>query len=87
MIASHMSLSTADIQGGVTGLLILSGIILAIDALLCLISTSALEAVTDGFITFSVYMASFLVLSVFFVLLMILIAFAISRISALIARR
>ena len=87
MIASHMSLSTADIKGGVTGLLILGGIILAVDAVLCLISTSALEAVTDGFLAFSVYMASFLVLSVFFVLLMVLIAFAISRISALIARR
>ncbi|MBR2466560.1 MAG: hypothetical protein IKM18_00290 [Clostridia bacterium] len=80
MVASHMELSPADIKGSVVGLLCISGIVLVVDVLLFIISISALEVVTEAFITFSAYMASFLVLSVFFLLLMVLVALAVSGI-------
>lgn len=86
MISSHMELSGADIKGSVVGLLVLAGIILVIDVITGLISTTALSAITGVMASFGMTIASFLLISLVFCLLLILIALVIKLIGKLLGR-
>lgn len=86
MIASHMELSTADIKGSVTGLLILLGIILVMDIVLFIISVEVLGTVTSAMASFALYVVGFLFLSGVFSLAMLLIALIIRGIRLIFRR-
>ena len=74
MIAGHMELSGADMKGGLNGFLFLAGLIFLLDTLLFFLFPKALEALTAAMTSFGLYIASFLSISIVFLLVMILIA-------------
>ncbi len=74
MISSHMELSSADIKGSIKGLLILCGLVLTVDIIIGVISMSALNAVTVAMMTVGVALASFLVISGVFLLILLAVA-------------
>ena len=86
MIASHMELSTADIKGSVVGLLILLGLILAMDIILFVISVESLATVTSAMASFALYVVGFLFLSGVFALAMLFIALIVRGIRLIFGR-
>lgn len=87
MISSHMELSGADIKGSVVGLLVICGIYLVVDIIVGLISQTALSAITGVLASFGMTIASFLLISVVFCLILIAIALIVKLIGKLLFRR
>ncbi len=83
MVSSHMELSGADIKGSLSGLGFLAGLVLVVDIIVGLISTSALRAVTNAMTSFALYVIGFLSISLVFCGLMVLIALAVKGIRAI----
>ena len=73
MVASHMELSGADLKGGYMGLVTMVILFLLMDVVLGLFAPAALNVVTGGLMRFSGYIASFLIISAVFSLLLLLI--------------
>lgn len=86
MISSHMELSTADIKGGLKGFLFLSGVLLVVDVILYFVSLSALENMTAAMTSFSMSIASFLMISGVFSGVMILIALVMKGITKVVRK-
>ncbi len=87
MISSHMELSGADIKGSVVGLLVIAGIFLVVDLIVGLISKTALSAVTGVLSSFGMTIASFLLISAIFCLILVAIALIIKLIGKILFRR
>ena len=85
-ISTHMELSPADVRGSLIGALFIAVLLLAIDAILYVISLSALEAVTAALASFSIYVVGFLAISGIFSLLMVAFALIIKGIVKLVRR-
>ncbi len=86
MISSHMELSSADIRGSIKGLLILCGLLLIADLIVGYISISALASLTSAMMTAGIVLASFLVISGVFSLVLLLIALVIKFIGSIFSR-
>ena len=71
MVASHMELSGADLKGSYMGLITIVLLFLAMDTVLYLVAPEALNAVTSAIMSFSGYIASFLVISAVFSILLL----------------
>lgn len=83
MISSHMELSGPDIKGGAAGFAFIAVLLLTIDVLLFLISPEALCTVTSAMVSLALPVASFLTVSVVFLLIMLAIALIIKGIASL----
>ena len=79
LISSHMELSIPDIKSGFLGFLYLAGILLAVDALLFVISAPLLQTLTDTIASVSLVMAGFLAISGIFSVLFVIFMFLIQR--------
>ncbi len=86
MISSHMELSSADIKGSIKGLLLLCALLLAADVLVGIISLSALETVTAVIVAAGIALASFLVISGVFSLVLLAIALVIKLFGLIFSR-
>ena len=86
MISSHMELSMADIKGGLVGLGFIAGALLAVDAVLYLVAPSLLVGLTSAITSFALPIASFLMISGIFSLLMIVIALIIKGVGRILGR-
>ena len=73
-ITLHMSLSPADIKGGLWGLLAIAIIMFIVNLTVGLISLNALESMTNGILSVSLYIIYFLIIGVFFAVILVLIA-------------
>lgn len=61
--ALHMTLSTADVKGALSGIFFLIFIFLLVDIVLCLIDENFLFSATEMFLIFAMYMICFLSIS------------------------
>ncbi len=75
MISSHMELSFADIKGGAKGFFFIALILLFVDSALFFISPELLTSMTAVMTSFAVSVVGFLGISVFFLALMVGVAF------------
>ena len=74
MIASHMELSRADLEGSYKGLLSLALILLIVDTILSWVAPGVLLELTRAMMSFSGYIASFLIISAVFSLTLVAVA-------------
>ncbi len=86
MISNHMELSTADIKGGLSGLIVIVMLLLIADVVMYFISLNVLETFTNALISFSASIIGFLAVSAVFSGIMILVAFAIKTASNLVKK-
>lgn len=77
MISNHMELSTADIKGGLSGLLVLVILLLIADIVMYFISLNILEDFTNILVSFSASITGFLAVSAVFSGIMLMAAIAI----------
>ena len=75
MLCSHMALSGADIRSSIKGMLILLGILLAVNVILRIVGADVLATFTNAVTGFGVQLASLLCFSLIISLLMLLISF------------
>lgn len=87
MISSHMELSPADIKNGVGGFLLLLLLMLAVDAVIFFVYRPALATVTLALVSFGLALASFLLISWIFGLVMVFIALIIKGIRSIFTRK
>lgn len=86
MISNHMELSSADIKGGLSGLIVLVILLLIADIVMYFISLNVLESFTNAIISFSACIISFLAVSAVFAGIMILLALAIKGITKVVKK-
>jgi hypothetical protein len=75
LIATHMTLSKADVDGSKLGFAILIGIFLLVDGIIYLISPNLLIAMTNAIVKFSFYILSLLMLGIIVLLLLLILTF------------
>ena len=75
LIATHMTLSKADVDGSKLGFVILLLIYLIVDGIIFLISPSLLIAMTSVIVKFSFYILSLLMLGIIVLLLLLILTF------------
>lgn len=83
MISSHMELSGSDVKSGLVGFSFIAVILLLIDVLLFFLAPDALDSLTAAAVSFALPVASFLTVSVVFLLIMMAIALIIKGIASL----
>lgn len=74
MIAGHMEISTADLRSGISGFSFIAVLLLALDAILYVVSPAVLTSLTNLCLGFSTVMVGFLAVSGVFSLLLVLVA-------------
>lgn len=75
LIATHMTLSKADVDGSKLGFAILIGLFLLVDGIIYLISPKLLIAMTNAMVKFSFYILSLLMLGIIVLLILLVLTF------------